>query len=177
MTPLPVLFATHKGAFLAAGAAGVAGLAMLQRKKSSTTGTSSTSTPAGTIPGAGVISSAGVQSAYPDTSSTAAYNQLEGQLERLQASQAVPVPTPIASSLFAPNLTGRYVRGQDGSIAEIETDGSLYGLTGGDWASIEKSSGGLGSTPLTQLSTALPSFYNVQTNLATAQSKNGTTTP
>jgi hypothetical protein len=92
VTPLPVLFATHKGAFLAAGAAGVAGLAMLQRKKN--TGPSS---PSGTIPAAAVVPSSGVQGSYPDTSGTDMYNQLEGQLERLQASQAVPARSPRSS--------------------------------------------------------------------------------
>jgi hypothetical protein len=169
VTPLPVLFATHKTAILAAGAAGVAGLALLQKRKKPATGAATS--PAGALPAAAVIPSSGVQGAYPDTSGTDMYNQLEGQLERLQASQAVPVPKPVASSLFAPNRTGTYVRGADGSIAEVESDGSLYGLTGGDWAGIEKASGGLGSTPLTQFTSNLPQYYSIQGNLSAAQSK------
>jgi hypothetical protein len=136
VTPLPVLFATHKTAILAAGAAGVAGLALLQKRKKPATGAATS--PAGALPAAAVIPSSGVQGAYPDTSGTDMYNQLEGQLERLQASQAVPVPKPVASTLFAPTGSGNYVRTADGTIAEVESDGSAFGLTAPQWAPLAK---------------------------------------
>lgn len=163
--PLAVLFATHKGAFLGAGAAGVAGLALLQRKKSaSATGTSKTSTPAGTIPAAAVVPASGVQGAYPDTSSTDMYNQLEGQLERLQSSQAVPVPTPVASSLFAPTRSGQYVSYADGSVREVESDGSLYHLSLPEWSGIIQGNGGA-APDLHPVSGTAPAEYSYTTNL------------
>lgn len=140
MTPLPVLFAAHKTAVLGAAAAGVAGVALLQKRKKTTTGTAAAASPAGTIPAAAVVPSSGVQGAFPDTSATDVYNQLEGQLERLQAngSQAVPVPTPVASSLYAPSSdSNTFVRyGPNGMVTQVEADGSQLGLTYDQWQSL-----------------------------------------
>jgi hypothetical protein len=137
---LAALFAQHKTAILTAGAAGVAGLALLTRRRK-TAAAGAAGSPAGTIPAAGVVPSSGVQGVYPDTSATDVYNQLEGQLERLQASQAIPVPKPVASTLFAPSNSGQVVAYSDG-IYERETDNSLLHLSGPQAQAILDANGG-----------------------------------
>jgi hypothetical protein len=164
VTPqLGVLFAQHKTAILGASAAGVAGLALLQKRKKAATGSGTTAVP-GTIPAAAVVSS-GVQGAYPDTSGTSGYDQLEGQLERLQASQAVPVPTPVSSTLFAPSSSGSLVRFNTGAIDQIQGDGSLYNLTPGELQNLYSR----GGVTVQNLDTPEPTnSYGLAKNLATA---------
>lgn len=161
-SPSPAeLFAQHKTAVLGAAAAGVVGLALLQRKKS----TKAPAGPgvAGTIPAAAVVPSSGVQGAYPDTSSQQVYDALEGQLERLQAGQAKPVPTPVASALFAPQGTGNYALYSNGTVAEIESDGSQLGLSQGQWDPLRAA----GAKPTVTLPGASSgAFYTTAGNLA-----------
>lgn len=132
---LPALFAQHKTAIIGAAGAGVVGLALLQRKKAAASSAAGPSL-AGTIPAAGVVPSTGVQAAYPDTGAVDTYNTIMDQLLKQQAAMNPPVPAaapkPVASSLFAPTGSGKYVRYGSGTIAEVESDGSLYGIAPGE---------------------------------------------
>lgn len=145
----------HKPVVLGTAAAGVLGLALLQRKKKAATpaaaGGPVTVQPTGTIPAAAVVPSQQTASTY-DSSAYDVYNALSGQLEQLRqttggGSTPVTAPTPVASSLFAPNRTGQYVSyrapgASSNAIYEVESDGSLYNLGMADWTSIIADNGG-----------------------------------
>lgn len=57
---------------------------------------------------------------------------------------STPAPSKlVAAGLFAPTFNGNYVRDQHtGLIAEVESDGSLLGLTPTEWASAAAKNGG-----------------------------------
>jgi hypothetical protein len=131
------LFAQHKNVVLGVAGAGVLGLALLKRKKSTAAAATGTKAPAGTIPAAGVVPSTGVQGAFPDTSATDIYNSLSDQMQKLFEQQnaqtsnsngGLVAPAPIASTLFAPTYSGSYATTSTGQPVEIETDGSLFHL-------------------------------------------------
>lgn len=167
---LALLFAQHKTAILGATAAGVAGLALVQRKKKAATATPASATAgatvgttiAGTIPAAAVVPAGSTGSGGYDSSSYDTYNALQPELAQiLQAQQALatagagsgitaapapvsspilntPAPAPaaakksIAQTLFAPRGTGNYVKYGDGTLGEVEQDGSIYGIAYGE---------------------------------------------
>ena len=127
----------HKPVVLGVAAAGVAGLALLRRKRAASAGATgpATSQPAGTIPAAAVVPSQQTASTY-DSSAYDVYNALSGQLEQMRQTVGTPAatqaPKPIASTLFAPSGTGNYVRYKNGTIGEVESDGSIYGIAPGE---------------------------------------------
>lgn len=165
------LFEQHKTAVLGAAAAAVVGLALLQKKKGGTAG--ATSAPAGTIPAAGVVSSGSVQSAYPNTTATDVYNSLQPTLEAILNQQGnstgtgsgatLSGPAPIASSLFAPTGSGQYAQYANGTVAEIESDGSQLGLSYGQWEPLRQA----GAAPtITLAGSSSGQFYTSAGNLA-----------
>jgi hypothetical protein len=103
------------------------------------------------------------------------YNALSAQLGKL--SEAVQTgsssginsaPAPIASTLFNPQNTGTYVKGPDGTISEVESDGSLFGMTYSQWLPI--SNGGA------QISAEVPAaqtMYSLAQNLANKSATSG----
>jgi hypothetical protein len=162
--PLGAMFAAHKPVVLGVAAAGVVGLALL-KKKGAGSSSSSTSSPAGTIPATGVVSSGSVQGTYPDTTATDVYNSLQPTLAQILNQQAnqtsagnshpLSAPKPIASTLFAPQGTGNYVFLQNANtIGEVESDGSIYGIGGG-----EGYSGPTNPAQLSQLQSAPSGSY------------------
>lgn len=138
-----------------AGAAGVAGLALMKRRQAG--GDVGTATATGTTsavrPGSSLAAPNG-QVVYSSTGSDV-YNAVQPQLStigtalnQLLADKSAPDATdtiPIATTIFSPNATGNYVRQDNGLIAEVQSDGSLFGLTGSQWASIMNQSGGKAS--------------------------------
>lgn len=159
-----------------AGAAGVAGLALMQRKKA---GGDVGTTPAPTtssVTSAGSLAAPNGQVVYSSEASDV-YNAIQPQLSTIGTSvnqlladkaKADSNDTiPLAASLFSPTFSGTYLRDNKGSIVEVQGDGSLYGLTGNDWAEVEKRNGGIGSTKLTQIA-SLPSFFSLEKNVAKA---------
>jgi hypothetical protein len=177
LAQLQTYLQNNKPVVLGVGAAGVAGLALLQRKKKSSAAAAPSTRPAGTIPAAAVVPSQQTASTY-DSSAYDVYSALTGQLGALSeqvrqtsGSSVTSAPAPLASSLFAPNMTGQYVgyRG-DGSagsngIYEVETDGSLYHLDMPEWQKIIASSGGKEPATTTYTGRA-PVEYAASTNLA-----------
>lgn len=168
----------HKPVVLGVAAAGVAGLALLQRRKSAAApaGSPANTRPAGTIPAAAVVPSQQIASTY-DSSAYDVYNALSGQLgklsEQVQQTSGTPVtsaPAPLASSLFAPNMTGQYVaytgNGSAGAngIYEVESDGSLYHLDMPEWLKIIASNSGQMPTA-TSYAGAAPVEYTAAENL------------
>lgn len=141
----------NKTTLIAVGAAGAVGLGLYKRKKSGDAGTDPAGKAAAAAPqysAGGQVAAATGAAAYDSTSSdlfAALSPQLDaigaqlGQLNNAQATPPTPVPASIASSLYNPTKapgTGSYVRYQDGTIAEIEDDGSLYGISAAepfDW--------------------------------------------
>jgi len=129
----------HKPVVFGVAAAGVVGVALLRRKKAGgdVAAAPAKAQPAGTIPAAAVVPSQQTASTY-DSSAYDVYNALTGQLEQLRqtvggapATTQAP-PKPIASTLFAPSGTGNYVRYKNGTIGEVESDGSIYGIAPGE---------------------------------------------
>jgi hypothetical protein len=168
---LAAVFAAHKTAILGAAAAGVAGLALLHRKKGATAGTAA-GTAAGTIPAAAVVPSQATGSTY-DSSAYDVYSALQSELgpmlQARQGSGITTAPAPVASSLFAPTGSGQYVAykgtGAGGnSINEVETDGSLYHLGLPEWQSIIAANGGKEPTVATFSGTA-PTDFGYTANL------------
>jgi hypothetical protein len=169
----------NKPVVLGVAAAGVAGLALLQRRKAGAgpAATVSSGRPAGTIPAAAVVPSQQTASTY-DSSAYDVYNALTGQLGALAeqvrqttgGGSTTAAPTPVASSLFSPNMTGRYVayqgNGTAGSngIYEVESDGSLYHLDMPEWLSIINAGGGKAPAATTFSGTA-PAEFAAASNL------------
>lgn len=102
---------------------------------------------------------------------------INGQLTRNPAAgtpapaptPAKPAPapahvTPKAMSLFGPAFTGHYLRYYDGTIAEVESDGSLLHLNRSEWAQVKAKLGKRGSVDTLGTHT-LPTMYTVQQNI------------
>lgn len=131
-------FAAHKTEALGVGAVAVAGLALLKRKRSGTASTSGVTAGAvapGTIPAASVVG------ATADSSAFDAYNALQDEIGTLARNSdaarntgatgsgvGAAVGGPVASTLLAPTGNGQLVR-YGTAIGEVESDGSVYGLT------------------------------------------------
>lgn len=157
-------FQQHKAPILAAGAAGVVGLALLKRKQTGGgAGPGPASSGGVSVSGGGQL--AGANGApYYDSSASDVYGLVQPQLESLgnqitdlgSKLNAVPVSSappsrPISSTLFAPKLTGRYVYYTNGAYGEVEDDGSVYGISTAEatpeqWKTIFASAQGIGST-------------------------------
>lgn len=183
---LSALFAQHRPVVLGAGAAAVAGLALWQKKKKAT-GTAATgavtgaTVPTGTIPAAGVVSSSGVQGAYPNTAATDVYNALEPTLAQILSQQSAQTsasssnaaaPAPVASTLFAPTWSGNYMREANGDPVEVESDGSVFHLADQWMAQVTQQTGKAWSD-LPQMAVS-PGWYSASTNI---QAKTDGTTP
>lgn len=148
---LKALFAKNKTVLLGAAAAGVAGLALWQGKKKGPAGPASTTAGArvpGTIPAAAVVPAGGTY----DSSSYDLYSALQPELAKILEQQSAQTggtgsgitsaPDPIASGLLAPSHSGQYVGYSQGGIYEVESDGSLYHLSGPEWTQVIKARGG-----------------------------------
>lgn len=145
----------HKPAVLGVAAAGVTGLALLQRRKRSggAGATGTTKQPAGTIPAAAVVPSQQTGSTY-DSSAFDVYNAMSGQLAKLSeqvqqtsdgsGSGITSAPAPVASTLLAPTYSGNYF-GMGSGIGEIESDGSLFVFTQPQWQNALKQNPSAGS--------------------------------
>lgn len=140
---LRALFEQHKTAILGTAAAAVAGLALVQRRRTTAGAgaagpTAVGATVPGTMPAAAVVGSSG--GGY-DSTSFDLYNALQPEISQIlqqQQSQQTggapgggvsEAPAPIASTLFAPTYNGNYVHFLSGETAEVESDGSLLNLT------------------------------------------------
>jgi hypothetical protein len=157
---LAALFAKHRVPLLGVAGAGAVGLGLLHRSRggsvpaaagaprpgiasASTAGyTYSSGSQAGGTTGGGIY----------DSSSHDLYSALQPQLENIirnttpgatGAKPPVPVPAQarIASTILAPTGSGNYVRGANGMVAEVQSDGSLFALTSGQWSSLTKTLG------------------------------------
>lgn len=73
---------------------------------------------------------------------------------------------PIAAGLFAPIGTGNYVHLGNGIGAEVESDGSLFGITSEQWQRIISSDPNANSK-ITKIG-GVPNFFSTEKNLATA---------
>jgi hypothetical protein len=131
--------AQNKVALLGVGAAGAVLLGLRTRSRAS----GGAKQPAGTLPAAAVVPANGLQatgSTY-DSSAYDVYNALQSELGPFLQAQANQTGTssgvtsvpPIASTLFRPSGTGQYAQYGNGTVAEIESDGSQLGLTYGQW--------------------------------------------
>lgn len=75
---------------------------------------------------------------------------------------------PLAGSLFSPNYSGQYVQYQGGGIAEVESDGSLFGLTASQWdGALQRRTAG-GPFSFDVLGGKSPQQYSTAANIATA---------
>lgn len=155
-------FEANKGPILATAAAGVVGFALYSRRKAG----GNTAAPAQAAPTTAGASSGGQTAgmrganAY-DSSASDVYGLIQPQMESLGKQvgdlnnklNAVPVSTPakatgpLAAQLYAPQGTGNYVRLPNGVGAEVESDGSLFGITSEQWAGLAAQ--GKTSTPTT----------------------------
>jgi hypothetical protein len=167
---LSAFFVQHKVAVLGAGAAGAVLLGLRSRKKAAGPATSQ---PAGTLPAAAVVPANGLQgvgSTY-DSSAYDVYSALQQELGPFLQQQAaqtgsssgISTVPPIASTLFAPTGSGNYVAYKNGTIAEIESDGSQLGLIDDEWRRLAA-----GGATYKSLGTDLTSgqYFETATNLA-----------
>jgi hypothetical protein len=179
---LAALFAQHKTVILGTAAAGVAGLALLQRRKGAAAPAGGPSV-AGTIPAAAVVPAQPTGGGY-DSSAYDVYSALQSELGPVLQQQAkatgtggvTTAPKPIASTLFGANRTGTYVwqQGADApaGVFEVESDGSLYHLSANDWGSINPD----GHVAATKLGPDIGTpFYSLEGNLSAANGGQGAT--
>lgn len=146
---ISAFFNKNKPLVLGTAAVGVTGLALLQRGKS----TGGPGAPvAATVPGipAAAVVPASAGGTY-DSGSVDVYNALQPTLEAIlqqgnrqtDASSGITAPpAAIASTLFSPTFSGNYVRFADGLVAEVQSDGSLYGMTAAEHKRAFASNGG-----------------------------------
>jgi hypothetical protein len=165
-------FAQHKAAVLGVAAAGVAGLALIQRKKNAGSGGGSIE---GTIPAAAVVqgSTPGTGGGSYDSTAYDVYSAIQPQLEALMQTQGKGVaaaPKPIASSIFAPSNTGKVLSYGDGRAYELEKDGSLFGLTTQQLHQLQATNKKLVVTKVAGSATRPTGtgFFNTKTNVARA---------
>lgn len=158
--------AKNKPALLAGGAVVVVGLGLYSRSKSGGD-TAAPASPAvsaaGSYSNGGQVAGAG---GYDSTASDVAA-WLHPQLEALRKDNIpTPVPVPLASTLFAPTGTGNYVRqGSNGMVAEIQNDGSLFGITFDQWTK-------LGRPKATDVGASFGApVYSTKTNVVAAGAK------
>lgn len=138
---LQALFAEHKTAILGVSAVGVAGLALLNRRKAPGGGSPAVgASPAGTIPAAAVVPGAG--GGY-DSSAYDVYSALQSQLQQMNRVNSAPAPT--SSSLLSP---GFYRKAGGTTIWQIDGQGQRNDLTLGEWQDFAKK--GASWTPITQ---------------------------
>lgn len=134
-------FDANKGPILATAAAGVVAFALYQRHKSG-------GAAAGPAQGVAVApASAGGQTATMrgggayDSSASDLYGAIQPQLESLgHRLDAIPLaappastPAPMAASLYGPSDSQNYVLYQDGTVAQVQQDGSQLGLNYSQW--------------------------------------------
>lgn len=183
LAQLEQTFAKNKPAVLGVAAAGVVGLALLQRRRSGGDVSAGGSSPA-LVPASGSYSAGGqVASASGgfggyDSSASDVASWLSPQLEALRKDQSpTPVPEPIAASMFTPNYTGKYVRTAGGAILEVQNDGSLFGLGSMEqWYEANRRNPEADGSNFTQLgqSDVIPLWYDTRSNLVKS-SVNGQT--
>lgn len=132
-----------------AGAAAVAGLGVMKARSGGTASTPAARTaakPSGVAVGGFAPSTA-------DTSTTDAFSSITSSLSSLHDKLTPPIPVPapprpIASTLFAPTGSGVYLRqgkrddGKAVGVFEVQTDGSLYHLSGSEWQQLIKDNRG-----------------------------------
>ena len=146
----------NKVALGAAGAAAVAGLAVLRNRQAKDDTPAQASLPAlgSALSSGGAPVSGSAGSYYPvsyvgasggyDSTSSDVYNAIQPQLEalsRLWDKQASPIPVaaPLAAGLYAPTYNGKYVTagknatGSGPGIFEVQSDGSLFHLDLDQW--------------------------------------------
>lgn len=171
---LSAYFAAHKTAVLGGAAAAVAGLALYRKHQAASgTGTTAGATVPGTLPAAAIVGAQG-----PDSSGFDLYNAVQPEidqiLQQMQANQTggttgggtTAAPTPIASTLFNPTRSGKYVRFADGQIDEVEKDGSLLWLNPSEARSVFGTGGWAGH--VNQLTVKAPAnVYTSGKNLVT----------
>lgn len=95
-------------------------------------------------------------------------------LARLEStvSSVIPTGTPtntpsaLAAGLFGPSHSANLVRDSAGSVFEVQSDGSLYGLTRNQLDSEVARGQAAGNLSWNQLSTAMPVKFSTETNLA-----------
>lgn len=154
-------FEQNKKTVAVAGAVVVGGFGLMKARKGKAGGETP---PARTVGDMGPAGAAGfAQSAPYDSSSSDVYNQLQPQIERLQQRLESPIPVPVppaASSMFAPTGRGNYVRYDNGTIAEVQSDGSLYGLNPDEWNKVAS-----GGATFTRLVGPQPNIYTGSGNL------------
>lgn len=157
-----------------AALAGGLGLVKARSKKAAAgagkpnlTGQSAGSYTAGTAGASGAT----LAGTIPYDSSSADIVSAIGDLARwqqVQAEQKTPTPVtkaPIASTIFAPKGTGNYVSLPNGVGAEVEEDGSLFGITYQQWQDLQAKAGTQLST--SKLGTNLD-YYSTERNAWTA---------
>lgn len=107
-------------------------------------------------------------------------NQISGLTAALTPSTTdtapVAAPAPIASTLFAPSADAvGYERLNNGFIGQVESDGSILGLTGQQWLGIQAANPGLTPTDTGTDTLGAPDYWT-SSNIASAP-VNQTTTP
>jgi hypothetical protein len=159
------------------GGAAVAGLALLQRKRgtagASAPGVTAGAVAPGTMPAAAVVSGGG--GGY-SSDAFSAYNALQDEIGTLArqneaarqtsagGSGVGTVPAPIASTLFNPTGSGTYAQYANGTVAEVESDGSQLGLGYAQWEPLRAA----GAHPTIVIPGAAPvgRYFQSDTNLA-----------
>jgi hypothetical protein len=174
---LAAWFKANKTEALMVGGAAVAGLALYKRKTGAAgapSGVTAGAVAPGTMPAAAVVPAGG--GSY-DSSAWSAYNALQDEIGTLArqneaarqtgaagSGASAAVKGPLASTLLAPSGSGRYVQNGNGTIAEVESDGSLYGMQLGEWLPFYNS----GSRPGAYVDNSL-TMYSIGQNLAARQ--------
>lgn len=168
-------FDAHKVPILAAAGVGVAALALRKRKQTAAGAPAAgaagaTTTAAGySMPFSAGGQGAAMTGAAPyDSTASDLYGAVQPQLEalsnqltQLSANPPMPVPAPpIASTLTTPLGTGSYVHLSDGTIAEVEGDRSMFGMTPQQWLPLFQ-----GGARETANLPSTPNYYSTVRNL------------
>jgi hypothetical protein len=166
-------FERNKKGLAVAGAVAVGGLALMQARKGGTAGPQAGQPGATAVP-ARIPAPASQQTASAsgwapyDSTASDVYNALQPMLERVSNqldTQRSPIPLPpMASNLDAPTFTGTYVTYGDGSVHEVQSDGSLFHLSLPQYGDVQRRFGTDKVAPLT-IAGAAPTAYSTTSNL------------
>jgi hypothetical protein len=170
----------NKGPIFAAAAVGVGAFALYKRSKAQTAGATAgpgggTLTSTGYSAGAqtGTLAGYAPGAAYDSTSADLAgylgpqLDAIGSQLAKMQSNPSpTPVAAPIASKLFAPSDSGNFVLYPSGTVGQVQSDGSVYGLSWNEWMPISR-----GASP-SPVPAGVGNYFDRVSNL-----KAGTPTP
>lgn len=152
------------------------GLAYATLRKSASSGSSSAQTAAMGYPGSSATLSSGQVAGFDQAAVAGLQTMMANQSDMLRsiasglpsnygAGAAPATPSPIAAGLFAPTNSGNFALYGNGTVAEVESDGSQLGLNWSQWNALQGQGAKVTQTMGMPSAPAGTAYYQTNTNL------------